>query len=283
MHDVSEGGVKRALMEVAEALDIGLDISSEKMPYERGVEKLNQDMLRVPTYGALIAIIDSQRVEEIVEVCGRAGYPCADIGYVRKGTGLYLDGARITGFERVQMDELYGALRPRDEHLDRLRNALVLTEKNRDIVKLIPQVGINMVYAKPNAGSFQDVAALSGRVIESMGRPRVCGEVIYGGSLFTASVALAASSVRPEIRSAVNVRGGDEIVRALEEMGLKVSQLPASHELDVCPTATYIKETRELFDAYAHPGSFGIESSTTLIGESPEKLVEILVELARHV
>lgn len=56
MHDVSEGGVKRALMEVAEALDIGLDISSEKMPYERGVEKLNQDMLRVPTYGALIAI-----------------------------------------------------------------------------------------------------------------------------------------------------------------------------------------------------------------------------------
>ena len=49
-----------------------------------------------------------------------------------------------------------------------------------------------MVYSKPYANSFGDVAGLSGRVVVSLGRPKVCGETIYGGSKHLASVILEA-------------------------------------------------------------------------------------------
>lgn len=180
-------------------------------------------------------------------------------------------------------DKLYERFRPRDEVLDPLREALKALEEREEVSGLIPQVGVNMVYARPCAASVGDVAGLSGRVVVSMGRPKVCGEVVYGGSMHLASVVLAALRLNPAVRAAVNIRGGWDIVEALRTMGLRVLVLPPEATGDACPVTTYIREAVELWDAYAHPGAFGIEPTTTLIGETPGHLLETLIELASRV
>jgi len=112
MHDVSEGGVKGALWEIAEAMGVRLEINSERMFYAEGVKEIVQDALRAPTYGVLIAVVDSKAVEEVTKICDEAGYTCAVVGEVRAGEGAYVDCVKVEGLERTSLDELYGTFSP---------------------------------------------------------------------------------------------------------------------------------------------------------------------------
>jgi len=112
MHDVSEGGVNGALREIAEAKNIRLDVDSGEVPFARGVESLGQDVMSAPTYGTLILIITPGTGDMLIEACDRMGYPCALIGEVKKGTGVYVDRVRLEWLGRTTVDELYGTFKP---------------------------------------------------------------------------------------------------------------------------------------------------------------------------
>jgi len=111
LHDVSEGGLVGALHEIAEEIDLRLDISSRKMPYAEGAEELGKDVLRAPTYGTLIAIIDPETVEALSRNCTELGYPFASVGKVKSGCNVYIDGLKIKGLERISIDEIYGTFK----------------------------------------------------------------------------------------------------------------------------------------------------------------------------
>lgn len=115
MHDVSEGGVIGALYEVAEGHGIGLDVSSEHIVYAKGVDELEGDALRAPTYGALIAIVAESCVFEVISRCQEIGVPCIAIGYVNGVTGLTLNGEDVLEQKRTEIDEIYGAFEKREE------------------------------------------------------------------------------------------------------------------------------------------------------------------------
>ena len=109
MHDVSEGGVKRALHEVASALGLRLEVESERFRLADGVEGLMEDALRLPTYGSLITLVDPDEVGEVKRACRELGAPCSPVGVVREGEGLYVDGVKVEGLERIDLDMLYGS------------------------------------------------------------------------------------------------------------------------------------------------------------------------------
>lgn len=170
----------------------------------------------------------------------------------------------------------------RGEVLEALRVALSEFESHKEFASLIPQVGTNMVYAASDAKGNQDVAGLSGRIILSLGAPRVCGEVIYGGSHHLASVALEASRLDSRLRAAVNIKGRHHIAEALKGMDLKVITLPPISS-EGCPAADYLREKGENYDAYYHPGAHGIEPTISILAENPGKLLKILVGLVHSV
>jgi predicted fused transcriptional regulator/phosphomethylpyrimidine kinase len=170
----------------------------------------------------------------------------------------------------------------RDEILQALRLAFSWFEEHAEFVDLIPQVGTNMVYARPGAGGLSEVAGLSGRVIQSMGRPRVCGEVVYGGSTHLGSAVLEAQRLDPRLRAAVNIRGRERIAEVLREMGLEVVTLPPVRS-DGCPVTDHLREAGEARDAYYHPGAFAVEPTTTILAESPGRLLDILEGLSGRV
>lgn len=170
----------------------------------------------------------------------------------------------------------------RDEILQALRLAFSRFEEHAEFADLIPQVGTNMVYARPGARSLDEVAGLSGRVIQSMGRPKVCGEIVYGGSTHLGSAVLEAHRLDPKLRSAVNIRGRERIAEALREMGLVVVILPQVRS-EGCPVTDHLREAGEARDAYYHPGAFAVEPTTTILAESPGKLLDILEGLSGRV
>lgn len=114
MHDVSEGGVIGALYEIAEGHKVMIDASSDNIVYAEGVQELDGEILRAPTYGALISIVSPEGVNEAKKRCQEIGVPCVIIGSVKEGNGLTLDGKPVTEQRRIDIDEIYGIF-PGDE------------------------------------------------------------------------------------------------------------------------------------------------------------------------
>lgn len=171
----------------------------------------------------------------------------------------------------------------RSQVLLELRGAIKEIIKLDGFSRLIPQVGTNLVYAVDGVSDVSDVASISGRIISCMGKPFLCGYVVYGGSNFVASVVLEAMKISPELRSAINLKGDDVIAQALIDMGNDFDVLSSKNVQDVCPVTIAIEESGEVHRAYYHPGAFGVEASTTILGEYPMEMVAIVTELLKHV
>ena len=79
------------------------------------------------------------------------------------------------------------------------------------------------------------------------------------------------------------LRGGEDVANALKKMGKRIVGLPPETIGEGCPVARFIFAGGNMADAYSHPGAFGIEPTTTILDETPAKLVETLRELLRNV
>ena len=279
MHDVSEGGLKGSLFEVATINHYGLRAFSDSVALYPGAEKLSGDILRAPTYGALIVIADDAAVKGIRSKCVELGFPCSIIGEVTREQGLVFDDQQIQKQGRIDLDEIYGSLTQKDSLIIELSQAIERLMDLDNLVDLVPEVGMNLVYSKPFPSSSQDVAGLSGRIIKAMDKAISCGDVVYGGSRYLSSVVLEATRLDPSKRAAVNIRGGDDIKEMLEAIGLRVYTLPSKVEGDGCPVTSHLKDSVTLFDAYLHPGDYGIEPTTTILGGSPGYLVDVIERL----
>ncbi len=145
----------------------------------------------------------------------------------------------------------------------------------------IPQVGSNLVYAKADSSTVEDVVALTGRIIATIRGPIACGEVAYGASSHLASVVIEAQKIDGEIRASLNIRANDDVARRLKEAGLTVATIPSRSEGEGCPVTHYIRRTGEIADAYVHPGDFGVEPTTTIIARHPDRLVEVMAEIVK--
>jgi predicted fused transcriptional regulator/phosphomethylpyrimidine kinase/hydrogenase maturation factor len=279
LHDVSEGGVMGGLYELQDAHNVRISVDSKTLNI--GKEVADEDPLRVPSYGVLIAVIDGEGVGEVRRICEEDGTTFAAAGRVEEGRGLFVDGVEVAEQRRVELDELYGSLRQKDALLSRLRSTLESLTMIPGVERLLPQVGTNLVYAKEGAENAMDVAGLSGRVVTTSGGALMCGETAYGASRYLASVVLEAAKKDGGVRAAVNIRAGEDVTSGLKRLGLGVVTIPSKLEEAGCPVTHYIRDHGGLLDAYVHPGDFGVEPTTTILGESPEKLVEIITELAR--
>ncbi len=77
----------------------------------------------------------------------------------------------------------------------------------KGLEKLIPEVGMNIVYAPRKPSTITDVIGLPGRIIRVGGKPVAVGEPIYGGSKHLAKVLLLAiNKLQNRITTASNIR-----------------------------------------------------------------------------
>lgn len=95
----------------------------------------------------------------------------------------------------------------------------------------IPEVGMNFVYALPEAKKLIDVCGIEGRITRDNDKAFMCGALRFGASKHVASIVLAAMSFDSTIRSACNLRYDKKTVQLCEHLGLTLGSFDRKLEL----------------------------------------------------
>ena len=93
----------------------------------------------------------------------------------------------------------------------------------RDVSRLVPEVGLNVVGATPYAEVPAECAAVEGRITRTLDGVAANRGVRFGASTNVARFLLAAREYDPELRFAVNCRYDDGVATALDELDWDVA------------------------------------------------------------
>lgn len=150
---------------------------------------------------------------------------------------------------------------------------------------LIPEVGINFVYALPNATELGEVCGLDGRILSITGKARHCGGIAFGSSRHVAMIVLTAMRFDREKRSAMNIRYTPENLSKLRAAGLSIGSFdrrrePKGRKTMEWGTAKVIEKAGAVPDAIYDEGGLGKEAMIRLLGRDPE---DVLAKMRRVV
>ncbi len=110
MHDVTEGGIRGAVWEMAEASHVGVRVEQEKILL-RPEAKLICEALGLDPYGLISSgcmLIATEQGEKLVEALGQAGIPAALIGCTTADPArIWVSSEKETEIEPPAADELY--------------------------------------------------------------------------------------------------------------------------------------------------------------------------------
>jgi hydroxymethylpyrimidine/phosphomethylpyrimidine kinase len=142
----------------------------------------------------------------------------------------------------------------------------------------IPEVGINIGYAEPNASNFDNVCALSGRITRVGGHASYIGSPKFGASKHVARIILAAMSFHSSFRCAMNLKYRPEIVQACMDLGYSVGTFSRDSEPEdkssmEWGTKTAIESVGTVPDIIYDTGGMGKEPMVRVLGTDPEDVL----------
>ena len=94
----------------------------------------------------------------------------------------------------------------------------------------IPEVGMNMGYALPNAKKLEEICAINGRIVKTIDKPIRCGSLMFGVSKHISSIILATMSFDQEFRCAMNLRYSEENIEKCKKAGFKIGSFDRINE-----------------------------------------------------
>lgn len=179
----------------------------------------------------------------------------------------------------------------RFEVLSNLTTAVKIIESNGpEIAKLIPELRTNIGMAIENASSFEDIAAIPGRITAiSPQSVRAAAPPEFGASRHIANSILAALNFDASSRAAMNIRYDPKIIDLAERTGLVVASYDRSKEPERIKrkegastfwgASSAIAHSTQFPDLIYHKGDFGKEPMIVLLGSDAISLVERAVKL----
>jgi hydroxymethylpyrimidine/phosphomethylpyrimidine kinase len=152
----------------------------------------------------------------------------------------------------------------------------------------IPEVGINIGYAKESAQSSEDICALTGRLVRVGEKVDYLGYAEFGTSKHIARIILAAMDKDSKIRSALNIKYRPEIVQVCKELAFLVGEFDRTIEpQDVSSmewgTKTVIDELGEVPDIIYDSGGLGKEPMIRILGEDPKNVLQKLKKITNSI
>lgn len=146
------------------------------------------------------------------------------------------------------------------------------------LLRLAPEVRINLAMALPNARDSRGVAAFPGRLVDLRGELRSVSAPDFGASNHLADLLLRIRRSQPAVRAILCLRYGDDVRAGLRASSLRFLMLKrVGAELPISLTG------REPPDAIIDPGGFGIEPITYLLGETAVTVVAKAEQLLKNV
>ncbi len=146
---------------------------------------------------------------------------------------------------------------------------------------LIPEVGINFVYALRGASCYRDACGIEGRVVKAgkEGNAFQAGECRFGASKHISSIVLACMKYDGNVRAVMNIAYSADTVNACRAAGLTIGNFdrkdePAGESTMEWGTEHAIKSTGFIPDVVWDGGGAGKEAMIRVIGKNPAEIVE---------
>ncbi|MFQ5921111.1 MAG: bifunctional hydroxymethylpyrimidine kinase/phosphomethylpyrimidine kinase [Nitrososphaerales archaeon] len=185
---------------------------------------------------------------------------------------------------------------PASRLLATLQYAVEKLQAIENMGMLVPESQSNLVFAKPDARSVEDIAAVSGRMVKlNDGRVATADGVDLGASRHVASAVLAMMQHDKTIRSAMNIKYSERIVKTCREIGLKVSSYDRRSEpqhikekegasvrwgIDQAIAATGAGgNDSKMPDVVYHLGDWGKEPMILVFGREPLEVARRIVSI----
>ena len=188
---------------------------------------------------------------------------CANIARGKKLTDA-VDSARLFTVESIRNATKIGRglaiIKPSkgDVMEHQLSNAISEFCSIESIYEYIPECQTNFVYSTSNPTTLKDVIGLEGRIVRTGKFVTIAGHLKYGGSKHVASAVLEMTRKFPSMRSSLNIKYDDKIIKKAISKGLKVSSYDRK------------KEPREISEKEGSTISWGIKAATTNLKTPPD-------------
>jgi len=173
--------------------------------------------------------------------------------------------------------------------LEDLRAAVSLLESAPEFTELVPEVFTNIVMALKDAKGVADVAGIPGRLVRIRGRVTALMDPEFGVSSHLAKVLLAVMKVNSNIRSAINLKYNDSVLKIIKKLNLKYMVLhrdpnyKGKEDQLIAFAEAAVRKGDGWLDVIIDEGGFGIEPNAYFFDESATKLTDRVVRIARMV
>ncbi len=145
--------------------------------------------------------------------------------------------------------------------------------------QFIPEVGMNFVYALPNAKTRNDICGIEGRITRYKDRTLLCGTLDFGASKHVASIVLAAMSFDQNFRSALNIRFTQKTLELCTRLGFTLSSFDRKSEPENA-SSTMEWGTKQAImtcgcvpDIISDAGAVGKEPMIRVLGKNPQDVL----------
>lgn len=148
----------------------------------------------------------------------------------------------------------------------------------RGVSELIPEVGANIVVARPGARSYLDVVGFPGRIVKVDREVVAVGKPVYGGSKFMARLLLEVQRRWGDVRAMISLRWSEDLLEALKGMGLEVCTVGPFTGIQRYweELPSYLDRCTERPRVISDLGGPGIEPIIYILGSSALELVGLV-------
>jgi len=177
--------------------------------------------------------------------------------------------------------------------LNNVKKAIEVIESTPEIVKLFPEVQINIGMGLPYATGPADFVAVPGRIVKIGGRAKASSCPRYGASAHVARTVLAVKQYDHTISAGMNILYSENAIKACEEMGLSVSFYDRREEPDEIKdiegmttkwgAEQAVKRIGKAPDAIYHFGDWGKEPMIVLLGKDAVQIAERAAQIAKKI
>ena len=178
---------------------------------------------------------------------------------------------------------------PTNKLLVELYRIVSMIEDIDCIGTLIPETQSNIVYAKANAKSVDDVAAVRGRIVKIGKKAKAASGVGFGASKHVASAVLAIMQYDKSIRSAINIKYDEQVISICKNLGLKISnydrmnepvELKSMEGMSIqWGTEQAVMKLKLIPDIIYHRGDWGKEPMMLLFGKNPFEVYNRVISI----
>ncbi|MGC8817207.1 MAG: bifunctional hydroxymethylpyrimidine kinase/phosphomethylpyrimidine kinase [Candidatus Hadarchaeum sp.] len=201
-----------------------------------------------------------------------------------------IQGRLKLGHGVVPVNQMAGIFREVEtaRALGEVWKAAQLLVKSPKFVKLIPEVGTNIVMALPGAKSRSEVVGLSGRIVRTSNGAVLTGFPELGGSEHMANAVLTAHRFNPRILAAMNIKFSEETLRLCQSLGLSISSFDRIMEPKGVKTMEWgteqaIKKAGTVPQVIYDRGGLGKEAMIRLLGPTPSEVAHLALKIAEKV